>query len=158
MPKNTKTPRGLRNNNPCNIRRSSQQWKGKITDPSSCPAVCPTGKLDTDFEQFTDLKWGVRAALVILRTYTTKYHLNTVPAIIRRWAPPTENSVDHYISFVCGFGQLTPRQHIKFEHRGAICRLVWSMAIYECGTYPFSLAYAYSVYDAFFPKPTYPVP
>ena len=158
MAKSTKTPRGLRNNNPLNIRRSHHKWLGKITDPSSCQTVCPSGRLDPDFEQFTDLKFGVRAALVLLKTYTSRHHLNTVQAIISRWAPASENNTEAYVAFVCRWGQLTRHQKITFAQRSAICRLVLAMAAYECGTYPFSLDYACRVYDTYFTPPKLPLP
>ena len=51
----TSLPRGLRNNNPLNIRRSSQPWRGKVANPT-----------DKDFEQFISMEDGLRAAFVIL--------------------------------------------------------------------------------------------
>ena len=83
--------RGIRNCNPANIRKGSN-WKGlraKQTDKAFC--------------QFTEMKWGVRALLCLLRTYVQKYGLKSVAQIIRRWAPPQDhNNTDAYIDFVVG--------------------------------------------------------
>lgn len=81
--------RGIRNNNPANIRRGCN-WKG-------------LAKVQTDREfcQFVTMTWGVRALLVTLRTYVVKHHLHTVREIISRWAPPSDgNNTEKYIEFV----------------------------------------------------------
>ena len=61
-------PRGIRNNNPLNIRRSKDQWQGmrrEQTDPSFC--------------QFENLAYGWRAAFKLLtRTYYHTYRLFTI--------------------------------------------------------------------------------
>lgn len=81
--------RGIRNNNPANIRRGCN-WKG-------------LAKVQTDKEfcQFETMTWGVRALLITLRTYVIKHHLHTVREIITRWAPPSDgNNTEKYIEFV----------------------------------------------------------
>ena len=85
--------RGLRNNNPGNIRIPRDKhgeivdvsWQGKIsiadnTDP---------GK---EFEQFTDMVWGCRAQLKILLTYMNTYHLNTILEFTTKWAPEADGN------------------------------------------------------------------
>ncbi len=81
--------RGLRNNNPGNIRKNSTAWQG----------LSPT-QTDDDFFQFTSPTWGIRALGHTLNTYMTKYGLNTITGIISRWAPPSENDTDAYIRAV----------------------------------------------------------
>ena len=118
-----KLPRGLRNNNPLNIRISGTPWQGKI-EPNT----------DGQFEQFTSLEFGLRAALVNIRTYIRAYRLNTVQSIISRWAPSSDgNNVKAYIEVVCNKAQLTPTQLLKYNDRNKLCRLVWAMAFVECG-------------------------
>lgn len=81
--------RGIRNNNPSNIRRGCN-WKGLAEKQT-----------DKEFCQFVSMTWGVRALLVTLRTYVRKYHLHTVREIITRWAPPSDgNNTEKYIEFV----------------------------------------------------------
>jgi len=79
-------PRGIRLNNPCNIRISSSAWRGKIT-PSE----------DPNFEQFDTAHNGIRAAVVLFRHYTLFYGLNTVDGLINRWAPSVENNTTAYV-------------------------------------------------------------
>ena len=81
--------RGIRNNNPANIRRGSY-WRGLVNKPT-----------DKEFCQFVSMSWGVRALLITLRTYVVKHHLHTVREIITRWAPPTDgNNTERYIEYV----------------------------------------------------------
>ena len=83
-------PRGIRNNNPLNIRRSKDKWKGMKALQS-----------DAQFVQFESLEWGWRAAFWLLtRTYYHKYRLFTIRAIVTKWAPAIENNTKAYIANV----------------------------------------------------------
>lgn len=85
-----KESRGIRNCNPANIRRG-QLWKG-MRDHQT----------DKRFVQFKTMRWGIRAMLIVLRTYVLRHGLRTVPQIIRRWAPPEDgNNTKDYIDKVC---------------------------------------------------------
>lgn len=74
--------RGIRNNNPGNIRISTANWQGKIPI---------TQNTDGAFEQFVSMGYGIRALYRLLITYFG-YGLNTVDAIIDRYAPAGDNS------------------------------------------------------------------
>ena len=115
-------PRGIRNNNPLNIRISTNCWRGKIT-PSTDPA----------FEQFQNMTLGIRAAMVCIRTYIKKYRLTTPQAIISRWAPESENNVKAYVKSACEKACLSPAEPIRFAEKNKVCRLLWGMAYVECG-------------------------
>lgn len=80
--------RGERNNNPLNIRKGSN-WKGLVKTPE-----------EKQFCVFSSILYGIRAALVLLRTYKYKYHCVTISQIISRWAPPSENDTQKYIDMV----------------------------------------------------------
>lgn len=114
--------RGLRNHNPLNIRRSDTPWRGKVKDAT-----------DKDFEQFVSDVYGVRAALVIMRTYISRHHLTTPAAIITRWAPATENNTRAYISAACTRARLQPSEALRWKDKNKLCRLAWAMAYVECG-------------------------
>ena len=91
-------PRGIRNNNPLNIRRSKDQWKG-LAEQQNDRAFC----------QFKSLEWGWRAAFYLLtRTYYHKYRLYTIRTIIRRWAPSSENDTEAYIQNVSRLTGIDP--------------------------------------------------
>lgn len=81
-------PRGIRNNNPGNIRHGDK-WKG----------LAPI-QGDPDFCTFISPEYGIRAMAVLLLNYQRKQGLQTVRQIISRWAPPTENNTEAYIRHV----------------------------------------------------------
>ena len=119
-------PRGIRNNNPLNIRRSKDKWKGmrmQQTDPSFC--------------QFETLEYGWRAAFYLLtRTYYHKYRLFTIRAIISKWAPPMENKTDAYINNVSRLTGIGPDEPIGIpsDKPSRWMSVGVAMAIQENGT------------------------
>lgn len=117
----TKTPRGIRNNNPLNIRIGNT-WLGEVSDPT-----------DSNFEQFVHIKYGLRAGFCILRRYIRRYKRNTVRKIVTAWAPSTENNTERYIELVCKFGCLDADAEIRFEDSLTMCSLVQAMARVEVG-------------------------
>lgn len=128
------SPRGLRNNNPLNIRRSTARWLGEVS--------CLNGRTDTAFCQFTDLQYGYRAAAKLLRTYQRKYGCRTIKQIINRWAPPHENSTTAYIAQVArlmsaqGGQPITPDQPINLSDPETLQLLICAMQQVECGQAP----------------------
>ena len=80
-------PRGLRNNNPLNIRHSADSFQGEIKGE------------DKAFKTFISMAYGYRAAFVTLATYHSR-GLNTIEKIVTRWAPPNENNTAGYIAKV----------------------------------------------------------
>lgn len=85
-------PRGIRNNNPLNIRRTQSKWLGEVDNIQ--------GQSDKSFCQFSKLCYGYRAAGKLLQTYQTKYKLYVLDKIIGRWAPPSENDTRAYAIIV----------------------------------------------------------
>lgn len=83
-----KLTRGLRNNNPLNIRKSSDVFLGEIESD------------DAAFKKFKSMVYGYRAAFVILGNYNNR-GFNTIEKIIKRWAPPSDgNNTENYIQNV----------------------------------------------------------
>lgn len=117
-------PRGIRNNNPLNIRIGNT-WLGE-RHPADCD--------DPEFEQFTSMIYGLRAAFCILRRYIRHYHRCTVEQIISSWAPSNENATAKYIEFVCKKMGCAADREILFEDRATMCALVQAMAQMECGS------------------------
>lgn len=85
-----KKPRGIRNNNPGNIRWGDE-WQGLVPKYQ---------RTDKSFCQFISPEYGIRAMIVILRNYQSKYGLRTITGMIKRWAPPNENDTQAYIRSV----------------------------------------------------------
>lgn len=117
----TKAPRGVRNNNPLNIRIGNT-WLGEVPNPT-----------DSDFEQFVHVKYGLRAGFCILRRYIRRYKRNTVRKIVTAWAPSSENNTERYIELVCKFGCLDADEEIHYEDSLTMCSLVQAMARVEVG-------------------------
>lgn len=115
------TPRGIRNNNPLNIRIGNT-WLGEVPNPT-----------DSEFEQFVSISYGLRAAFVILRRYIRRYLRNTPAKIIRAWAPANENNTQRYIEVVCKRSLIAPDEVIDYADKNTMVRLVKAMAFVECG-------------------------
>ena len=134
-----KLPRGIRNNNPLNIRKGNN-WKGEVAKSS-----------DGEFEQFVSMQWGIRAGFKILKNYMSGYGgrvkaLTNVHDIIHRWAPPSENNCRAYIDSVCRFSGLHEFERLQFSDRNKMLALVDGMIRVECGQ-PVSLDIIASAYD-----------
>ena len=116
-----KIPRGIRNNNPLNIRIGNQ-WLGERANPT-----------DPAFEQFVAMEYGIRAGFVLLRRYIRHYKRTTIAAIIEAWAPANENNTLHYIDFVSQLSGINPTEAIRYEDKTTMCNLVHAMIMMECG-------------------------
>lgn len=121
--------RGYRNNNPLNIRLSSNNWKGEIK-PSA----------DKSFCQFQTMAYGFRAAMVCIRTYITKHNCNTLQEIINRWAPWTDgnNPLNYAKKVMNTFPDTFPDKDtvIDYHNQNQMTKLVYAMAIVENGSEP----------------------
>ena len=84
-----KLPRGIRNKNPGNIKLGTD-WDGLAADQT-----------DPTFCIFDEAVMGIRALQRSLLTYRFTHKKATIDEIIYRWAPPSENSTDKYVEFVC---------------------------------------------------------
>lgn len=114
-------PRGIRNNNPLNIRIGNV-WLGEVSEPT-----------DQDFEQFTNMVYGVRAGFVLLRRYIRHYHRTTIPQVIAAWAPSTENNTEAYIVAVCQMSKISRDETLDYYNQDQMFRLMDAMIYHECG-------------------------
>ena len=112
--------RGLRNNNPLNIRKSSTKYQGEVAGS------------DSAFKTFKSMAWGYRAALVILKTYYNKYKLDTISKMVARWAPPTENNTANYIATVSRKSGIPQGKKLHF-YKDEMCAIVAAMSYVENG-------------------------
>ena len=115
------TPRGLRNNNPLNIRHSRDRFQGEVVPGS-----------DRAFKQFTSMAYGYRAAFVTLATYLA-HGRNTVEKIVRAWAPPTENNTEGYINHVVQRSGVGRNKVLTAESGGDYRKIVAAMSHCENG-------------------------
>ena len=114
--------RGIRNNNPLNIRHSKDQWQGRREKQT-----------DKSFVQFKSRVYGYRAAFVLLRNYIRK-GADTIGKIIARWAPSSDgNNTQSYIDFVSRTSGIDASRTITFEDKDDLVEIVRSMAQVESG-------------------------
>ena len=118
---NSKIPRGIRNNNPLNIRIGNT-WLGEVANPT-----------DNEFEQFVHVSFGLRAGFILLKRYINRYRLNTIEKIISRWAPSNENNTHTYIDRVAKSMNIDQDTTLLYEDKNTICTLVYEMVYVENG-------------------------
>ena len=114
-------PRGIRNNNPLNIRRNGDRFQGEIVPGS-----------DREFKQFSSMAYGYRAAFVLLGTYLA-HGRDTVEKIIRTWAPPTENDTEGYIAHVVQRSGVGRDKTLAADSGGDYRKIVAAMSHCENG-------------------------
>lgn len=137
-----KITRGCRNNNPLNIRRSRSNWLGKVSFRKSSDSV---------FEQFDTMEHGLRAAMCLLIRYINVYKLQSVRAVIHRWAPACDgNNEDAYVAYVSKQLRSNFISPYYFQATSSvIVNLVRSMAYVE-SSQVFSYDYLFKIFCKYF--------
>lgn len=117
-------PRGIRNNNPLNIRYvKKNKWQGRVKD-----------KKDSLFEEFTMMPFGYRAAFLIIYQYMTLYNLRTPFQICARWAPIGDNNNPAaYAKFVCNRMGCGLNDELNFRDPLQMIRIASAMTEMENG-------------------------
>lgn len=117
-----KTPRGIRNCNPGNIRVTKDKWQG-----------LRSVQTDREFFQFEEMKWGYRALIRTLQNYRCIHGCYTITDFITRWAPSSENNTLAYIKSVCS--QLgVPSVYVPdVDDRDTMCALAAAISKHENG-------------------------
>ena len=117
--------RGLRNNNPGNIRHSSSKWQGLSKEQT-----------DREYVQFDDPVYGIRALTKLLQNYQSRHGLKTIRQIINRYAPPSENITDAYVANVSRLVGVNPDAEINVG--SYMTPLVKAIIQHENGEQPYS--------------------
>lgn len=122
-------PRGIRNNNPGNIKRNAIDWQGAL----SVDQVNALGwTFDPVFVQFDSAASGVRAIGHILSSYAAR-GLNTVAAIISTWSATDQAAYIRNVSAALG---VDPTQPI--DVRANLAPLALAIIQQENGQQPYS--------------------
>lgn len=115
--------RGIRNNNPLNIRHSKSKWMGMREMQK-----------DKAFVQFTERRYGYRAAFILIKNYIKRHHANTIGKIVGRWAPRNDgNDTQAYIAYVAKTTGIAYDKPLRFDDKEAMVGIVQSMAQMESG-------------------------
>lgn len=120
--------RGLRNNNPGNIRYNADtEWLGMDIPPQD----------DGGFIRFASPEYGVRAMARILSNYMSG-GFNTITNIISRWAPPGDNNnTAAYVASVSSQMGVDPYATLDSAY---IPELIGAIIRHENGINPYSEA------------------
>lgn len=123
MTMKSEQPRGIRNNNPLNIRHNrADLWRGRASSQT-----------DPDFVQFGAMVYGIRAAYIIMFRCQQKDPAMTVSQLIHHWAPTTENNTKGYLDFVCARLRLPGDYQLRNLAKYQWVTLASAMIRYENG-------------------------
>lgn len=120
-----KLPKGIRNNNPGNIRKSNDAWEGLSARHD-----------DGQFFIFNNPFWGLRALARILSNYRARHGITTIRGIIERYAPGTENDTEAYIAAVSKRTGIGPEQPFVID--ASLDLLLPAIVRHEIGFNPFT--------------------
>ena len=139
-------PRGLRNNNAGNLRRTGIPWHGElIGHKADWPSLIPP-HVDGDFEQFEHAVFGIRAMARTLMGYQARRGLTSIRTMVTRYAPPAENATHNYVAQVAhevnhltdsAFLVVAPPLVISFQQAN-LEALIAAMIRVENGQQPYS--------------------
>lgn len=118
----TDMTRGLKNNNPLNIRKNNTKWHGLAKEQT-----------DKSFFVFAAPEWGYRAALRTLQNYNRVHGLTSIRQWVNRWAPPCENPTDNYLEFVCEKVGMPADTEPRITNKVVMCSIVAAMSHFENG-------------------------
>jgi hypothetical protein len=114
LPPTSSSPRGIRNNNPGNIRSGSFA--------NSAGAI---GADDKGFAIFADMQTGMQATMALLRSYAAR-GFDTIRKVISRWAPGNENNTQAYIADVAKKLGLSPDQVLNGSQLGSLSQAIFA--------------------------------
>lgn len=112
-------PRGIRNNNPGNIRHGDK-WDGLASIQG-----------DESFCTFKTMQHGIRAMAKTLITYRDVHHLKNPGQVIKRWAPESDGN-DTY-SYVRHVEDLVQRKNWGMQGTEALAEYVRAICVHENG-------------------------
>lgn len=113
IPGGTRVPRGIRNNNPGNIR------SGAFANGAGANGS------DGGFATFASMEEGIQAAVTLLKSYAARGY-DTIKSIISRWAPGNENNTSAYIADVAKKLGISADQHLSGDQLNGVAQAIFS--------------------------------
>ena len=120
--------RGVRNNNPLNIRYGSN-WEGMVKNSK---------ELDRSFCVFKDVRYGIRAGAKLFLNYKRFYGIDTIRGIVSRFSPPEENDTTAYCEDVCKRMGKAREESLDLYNGGIMLSLLKAIIRHENGYQPYS--------------------
>lgn len=119
--------RGLRNNNPGNLRDSGDTWVGELGADSGGYVI------------FDTPEHGLRALAITLKTYQRLHGINTVRGIVARYAPAADgNNETAYVDHLAGLLGVGPDDPISID--AVLPSLMFGIVRHENGSQPYTMA------------------
>lgn len=112
--------------NPLNIKAFGNNWSGMVGQDARGHAI---------FETPQD---GICAAAKILKTYASKYGINTVDGIVDRFCAASDGVTRAYISNVCKAMGVTPGEALDVKDPQVMTKLISAMMRQEIGAVAYS--------------------
>lgn len=123
---NKTVPKGIRLNNPGNIRyRPQDKWQGLI---GPVDGMC----------QFETPQYGIRVIARQLIVNQDKHQCGTLSQHIMRYAPPVENNTGAYVDDVCARTKMWKDEQIDMHRWEFIRPVVEAIIWHENGQCPYS--------------------
>lgn len=134
-----KLTKGLRNNNPGNFVITTIPWKGKIAVANNT---------DGHFEQFVELRYGIRAMMRHISTNVAKGK-STISMLISTYAPAFENNTVAYINSIANMVGIGIDQKIEAVSKAILIGLCKAIILVENGKENASLVTEKDYEDAY---------
>lgn len=116
--------RGLKVNNPGNIRISGTKYDGEIESS------------DSEFKEFTDMEHGYRAIFRLLQHYSLT-GLDTIRKMISTYAPSSDNNpTDSYIAWVAKHAGIAPDDKVDISDPDLMQKIAAAISYQEQGVEP----------------------
>lgn len=131
MSNNKDLPRGLRNNNPGNIRIANNSWLAKVPESENT---------DGSFEQFksytfregntySGMSMGTRALVKLGWTYLNQNPNHTILSFISKYAPSSENNTEAYAKAIADYLDVTVNAKVKPIYEDKVKQYLFILSI-----------------------------
>lgn len=120
-------PRGIRNHNPGNLRKTNDKWQGLAAEQN-----------DLEFFTFEHAVYGIRALARTLITYQDKHNIHTIENLISRWAPPVENDTKAYAAAVADYANKDRHAWLDMHDYLNLRPIVEAITLHENGIMPYT--------------------
>lgn len=121
-----KLPRGIRNNNPGNLRPGGPTWLGVAGSDMDQP--------DPPYLRFVDPEHGIRAIAMTLRSYEDRHGIHTLDQVFARWAPAGDrNDPERYAAQVAAALGKAAGESIDLHDVVVLTAIAKAIVHQECG-------------------------